>query len=82
MKATIDRDDEAPIKTTYQQKTISLAKARAMRHRPPALMGLEEEEEGRAERRERQREKEVRGVKGEADSGISGVEKKETPMSA
>lgn len=73
MKATIDRDDEAPIKTTYQQKTISLAKARAMRHRPPALMGLEEEEaEG----------------KGEADSGISGVERKEGkegkefPMSA
>lgn len=70
MKATIDRDDEAPIKTTYQQKTISLAKARAMRHRPPALMGLEEEEaEG----------------KGEADSGISGVERKdgkEFPMSA
>lgn len=78
MKATIDRDDEAPIKTTYQQKTISLAKARAMRHRPPALMGLEEEEEARGERRE----KEGRGVKGEADSGISGLEKKETPLSA
>ncbi|OBT39941.1 hypothetical protein VE00_09436 [Pseudogymnoascus sp. WSF 3629] len=37
MKATIDRDDTTPITTTYQQKTISLAKARAMRHRPPAL---------------------------------------------
>ncbi|OBT60485.1 hypothetical protein VE03_10108 [Pseudogymnoascus sp. 23342-1-I1] len=46
MKATIDRDDTTPITTTYQQKTISLAKARAMRHRPPALMGLEEEEGG------------------------------------
>jgi hypothetical protein len=45
MKATIDRDDSTPIVTTYQQKTISLAKARAMRHRPPALMGLEEGEE-------------------------------------
>jgi len=42
MKATIDRDDSKPILTTYQQKTISLAKARAMRHRPPALMGLDE----------------------------------------
>ena len=42
MKATIDRDETKPIKTTYQQKTISLAKARAMRHRPPALMGLDE----------------------------------------
>ncbi|KFY82297.1 hypothetical protein V500_10647, partial [Pseudogymnoascus sp. VKM F-4518 (FW-2643)] len=45
MKATIDRDDTTPITTTYQQKTISLAKARAMRHRPPALMNLEEGEE-------------------------------------
>jgi hypothetical protein len=43
MKATIDRDDTRPITTTYQQKTISLAKARAMRHRPPALMNLDED---------------------------------------
>jgi hypothetical protein len=42
MKATIDRDDTQAITTTYQQKTISLAKARAMRHRPPALMNLDE----------------------------------------
>lgn len=42
MKATIDRDDSIPITTTYQQKTISLNKARVMRHRPPALMGLDE----------------------------------------
>lgn len=46
MKATIDRDETKPITTTYQQKTISLAKARMMRHRPPALMGLEEKVEG------------------------------------
>ncbi len=46
MKATIDRDETKPIKTTYQQRTISLAKARAQRHRPPALMGLEEKVEG------------------------------------
>ncbi len=45
MKATIDRDDTKPITTTYQQKTISLAKARAMRHRPPALMNLDEKVE-------------------------------------
>ena len=45
MKATIDRDETKPITTTYQQKTISLAKARAMRHRPPALMGLDERAE-------------------------------------
>jgi len=42
MKATIDRDDTQAITSTYQQKTISLAKARQMRHRPPALMNLEE----------------------------------------
>lgn len=46
MKATIDRDDTQPIVTSYQQKTISLAKARAMRHRPPALMNLDERIEG------------------------------------
>ncbi|KAI9817246.1 MAG: polar growth protein [Pycnora praestabilis] len=45
MKATIDRDESKSITTTYQQKTISLAKARAMKHRPPALMGLEEKGE-------------------------------------
>jgi hypothetical protein len=38
MKATIDRDDSTPTSTTYQQKTISLEKAQAMRQRPPALM--------------------------------------------
>lgn len=38
MKATIDRDDSVAVTTTYQQKTISLEKARAMRQRPPALM--------------------------------------------
>ena len=42
MKATIDRDDTKPITSTYQQKTISLSKARQMRHRPPALMNLDE----------------------------------------
>ncbi|KAF2638374.1 hypothetical protein P280DRAFT_362018, partial [Massarina eburnea CBS 473.64] len=38
MKATIDRDDALAITTTYQQKTITLDKARQMRQRPPALM--------------------------------------------
>lgn len=41
MKATIDRDETKPVTTTFQQKTISLVKARALRHRPPALMGFE-----------------------------------------
>lgn len=42
MKATIDRDETKPVTTTFQQKTISLVKARALRHRPPALMGLDD----------------------------------------
>ncbi|EFW99072.1 polarized growth protein [Grosmannia clavigera kw1407] len=43
VKATIDRDDTVPVTTTYQQKTISLTKAREMQHRPPALMNLDEQ---------------------------------------
>lgn len=56
MKATIDRDETKPITTTYQQKTISLGKARAMKQRPPALMNLLQEktegleDEGKTER--------------------------------
>lgn len=45
MKATIDRDETKPVTTTFQQKTISLVKARALRHRPPALMGRGEKTE-------------------------------------
>ncbi|KAF1988502.1 hypothetical protein K402DRAFT_419352 [Aulographum hederae CBS 113979] len=44
MKATIEREESTEVVTTYNQRTISLAKARAMRQRPPALMGTEEEE--------------------------------------
>jgi hypothetical protein len=39
MKATIDRDHHGEVVSTYKEKTISLAKAKAMRQRPPALMG-------------------------------------------
>jgi hypothetical protein len=46
MKATIDRDESLPFTTTYQQKTISLDKARAMRQRPPNLMDGEEDGDG------------------------------------
>ncbi|RKF79373.1 putative sam domain-containing protein [Golovinomyces cichoracearum] len=45
MKATIERDESVLLTSTYQQKTISLTKARAMRHRPPALMNLNERNE-------------------------------------
>jgi SAM domain (Sterile alpha motif)/PH domain len=45
MKATIERDYTQKIVSTFQAKTISLATARAQRHRPPALMNLEEKAE-------------------------------------
>jgi len=46
MKATIDRDDNGVVTTTYNQKTISLVKARARRERPPALKeeGVDDDE--------------------------------------
>lgn len=46
MKATIARDDESKPTSTYQQKTISLAKAQQLRYRPPALMGPDEDDGG------------------------------------
>jgi hypothetical protein len=49
MKATIDRDEALPFTTTYQQKTISLEKARAMRQRPPNLMDEDDAENGSAD---------------------------------
>jgi hypothetical protein len=61
MKSTIERDDTQAVTTTYQQKTISLAKAKQMRHRPPALMNAEETAEARAI--------------DEADSGVSGMDR-------
>ncbi|XXH03747.1 hypothetical protein Hte_010153 [Hypoxylon texense] len=75
MKATIDRDDSQPMTTTYQQKTISLAKARAMRHRPPALMNLDEKVEEGA-KGDSEDKKNGLGISfGEVDSAISGLEK-------
>lgn len=77
VKATIDRDDNQPITTTYQQKTISLAKARAMRHRPPALMNLDEDPED--EKKSSQDGKKDGGLLGinfgEGDSGVDGLDK-------
>lgn len=79
MKATIDRDDTQPIVTSYQQKTISLAKARAMRHRPPALMNLDEKMEGEEEKNNGSSDISRSGLgifngNGE-DSAVSGLEK-------
>lgn len=86
MKATIDRDDTKSVTTTYQQKTISLAKARAMRHRPPALMNLDEkvEEEPQQTPAVDTTGLNIRGIifdheSHEGDSGVSGVSRNETP---
>lgn len=49
MKATIDRDEDGMVTTTYNQKTISLAKARARRERPPALRESDGEERAELE---------------------------------
>ncbi|KAI9167552.1 Protein BOI2 [Paramyrothecium foliicola] len=73
MKATIDRDDTKPVVSTYQPKTISLAKARQMRHRPPALMNLDEANE--EEQRRSAKDPNSLGILGEADSGVSGMDK-------
>ncbi|EGX88387.1 polarized growth protein [Cordyceps militaris CM01] len=79
MKATIDRDDAAPVTTTYQQKTISLTKAKQMRHRPPALMNLDEmaDEGKRAEGGSSTTAgtHNSLGIFAETDSGVSGLDK-------
>ncbi|KAG6016798.1 hypothetical protein E4U54_000422 [Claviceps lovelessii] len=72
MKATIDRDDTQPVTTTYQQKTISLTKAKQMRHRPPALMNLEEAAED-GHRVESSKPANGLGILGESDSGVAGL---------
>ncbi|KAF7195881.1 Protein BOI2 [Pseudocercospora fuligena] len=71
MKATIDRDDNGVVTTTYNQKTISLAKARERKERPPALRE-DDDLDGRAE------------LAGDEDSerglGIGGIEEKDSAM--
>ncbi|KAI9759467.1 MAG: hypothetical protein M4579_002307 [Chaenotheca gracillima] len=82
VKATIDRDDSKDMVTTYQQKTISLSKARQMRQRPPALMNLDEKEDVVESPVTDETGLNIKGVSFEAaaadedDSGVSGLEKK------
>ena len=66
MKATIDRDETYEVVSTYQQKTISLAKARAMRLRPPALMGDDDEKKSGDEKSKKSKED---SLKEEAEKG-------------
>lgn len=83
MKATIDRDDSQPMSSTYQQKTISLTKARQMRHRPPALMNLDEKMEEGVHDEEDDEKKGGLGISfGEVDSAVSGLEKSGNPRPA
>lgn len=66
MKATIERDDAHQVITTYKEKTISLAKAKAMRQRPPALMGDTDDEKVK----ERDAEKEMMKEKERSGGGL------------
>lgn len=81
MKATIDRDDTQPIVTSYQQKTISLTKARQMHHRPPALMVALDEKMEAAERDRQEANKDTDGgglgiySDSREDSAVAGLEK-------
>lgn len=74
MKATIDRDDSGVVTTTYNQKTISLAKARERRERPPALKDVDFD--GRAELDGDEDSERGLGIGGldERDSALAGAE--------
>lgn len=86
MKATIERDDSAPLKSTYQQQTISLTKARALRHRPPALMNVNEQADEEAVEDQQGYGNDSLDISGivysieprKGDSGVSGVSKLDT----
>ena len=86
VKATIERDETIPIKSTYQQTTISLEKARRMRHRPPALMNLDEhvDEEAMKTPASDKNGLNIHGIifdreSHEGDSGVSGITKSDRP---
>lgn len=77
MKATIDRDETFEVVSTYQQKTISLAKARAMRQRPPALMGDDDEKKSEDEKSKKSKEDSLKEEAEEDDKkglAISGLD--------
>ncbi|KAL9129782.1 MAG: hypothetical protein Q9217_001858 [Psora testacea] len=91
MKATIDRDETKPITTSYQLKTISLAKARSMKQRPPALMNLEEHGGGVMDGPKSDEtglniqgmgfEKEDGGLEGKRTSSLDALQSRDTPRS-
>ncbi|KAL2351106.1 polarized growth protein Boi2 [Cryomyces antarcticus] len=67
MKATIDRDAGGDVKTTYNQKTVSLEKAQAMRQRPPALRDVDEGSVKEKKEGEERRDRDGKGL------GIGGL---------
>lgn len=71
MKATIDYDSGGKVTTSYNQKTISLAKARERKERPPAL-----QEAGAVDNKPSPAELEGEGLPG---LGIGGIEAPATP---
>ena len=74
MKVTIDLDTSAPMTTTYNQQTISLSKAIALKHRPPNLLDVEEDqiEDGAKEEKEEKAEKEEDNTEKETKSRTEG----------
>lgn len=71
MKATIDYDSAGKVTTSYNQKTISLAKARERMERPPAL-----QEPGAEESKPSPAELEGEGLPG---LGIGGIDSSAAP---
>lgn len=76
MKATIDRNEDGMVTTTYNQKTISLAKARARRERPPALKDSDMED--RADDDSSGNGLGIGGL-GEKGDAVAGAEKEKIP---
>lgn len=89
MKATIEYDPAFGLETTNKQKTISLAKARARKERPPALMGDETAKKVEAGPKSEKTGLNIRGLsfddvgKNDIESnGIGGTHKKVGSMEA
>ena len=58
MKATIDRDESTGVVTTFNQPTISLAKAKATRARPPDLITADKKVYDKGDDEEKEEEEE------------------------
>lgn len=71
MKATIDRDETVQVVTTYTQNTVSLAKARARKERPPFLNDTDKDVD------EEEQKQATSGVGDDGQGSVEGLEKVE-----